>query len=328
MNDLCINCGQTNLKPLYSAPAFDSQFYPSEKRNLELARCQHCKLVSTIGASSGEVADAYTNEYYGSASSKFVAMIERILALIAMFRARKITRLWRKARQIEKTPSVLDIGCGRGLLLRAFQSLGSTVLGLERQEFPALEVSDDIVHVGSISDAEYADRQFDIIILWHVLEHLEQHENLLDEITNHLTEHGLLIIAVPNFSSLQQHLFSKYWFHLDLPRHLVHFDSKWLVQQLSKRGYIIEITSYIDPVQNIYGFIQSAMNSIAPRQLNNYYRLLKHGRYLERKMLLPIIKWSLLSMVLLPFAILENLLGALLRRGATVQIIARLETER
>ena len=206
--------------------------------------------------------------------------------------------------------------------------MGASVLGLERQEFPADEVSGDTVRVGSIGDSQYTDRHFDIVILWHVLEHLEKHDELLDEITDHLAESGLLVIAVPNFSSLQQWIFSKYWFHLDLPRHLVHFDSDWLMQHLSDRGYTVEFVSYADPLQNIYGFMQSTLNAIAPGQLNDYYRLLKHGHYLKSETVLPILKWTSLSVFLLPFAILESILGTLFRRGATVQIRARLEKKR
>jgi 2-polyprenyl-3-methyl-5-hydroxy-6-metoxy-1,4-benzoquinol methylase len=322
LRDICNNCGQTNLEPLYNAPAFDSRNREAGK-NFGIARCRSCQLVSTTGTDADEVAEAYTSEYYGSASSKFVSAIERIISLTTVVRSRKIIQVWRGGQHTEESPSVLDIGCGRGQLLRAFQSQGASVLGLERQEFPADHTPSDILRVGSISDPEYTDIKFDIIILWHVLEHLEKLEELLNEATNHLSENGLLIIAVPNFSSLQQRMFSKHWFHLDLPRHLVHVDSKWLLQQLTNRGYSIEVTSYMDPLQNTFGFIQSALNSIAPRQPNDYYRLLKHGRFLERKTALRTLAWSLLSIVLLPFAILESTLGAVLRRGATVQVIAR-----
>jgi 2-polyprenyl-3-methyl-5-hydroxy-6-metoxy-1,4-benzoquinol methylase len=312
---------------LYDAPAFDSR--PKQiKRQYGLARCQSCMLVNTTGTDLDDVAEAYTTEYYGSASSKFLSTIEQILAFVAILRARKILRLWQEKTLPEKPPAVLDIGCGRGQLLRAFQSQGAHVLGLERKEFPTNEAPGDIVRVGSISDAEYNDRQFDIIILWHVLEHLQEHEKLLDELSDHQNKNGILIIAVPNFSSLQRRLFSKHWFHLDLPRHLVHFDSKWLVQQLFSRGYTVEYESYVDPLQNIFGFIQSAMNWIAPSRPNTYYRLLKHGHYLKGKSIVPLLSWSLLSMILLPFAISEVLLGALLRKGATVHLVARFEKNR
>ena len=188
------------------------------------------------------------------------------------------------------------------------------------------ELPGDTVRTGSIADPEYADRKFDIVILWHVLEHLEHQEELLDVVTSHLDEDGMLIIAVPNFSSLQRRMFNKYWFHLDLPRHLVHLDSYWLQHQLLRRGYTIEGVSYLDSLQNTYGFIQSSLNRIAPRHLNEYYRLLKYGRLLEGGSLLPLLKWSLLALLILPFAILENFLGTLTRGGATVQIAARWKT--
>jgi len=273
-----------------------------------------------------KVADAYTPDYYGSASSKFIATIERILALSTAVRARKILRVWLKTNQTEKSPTVLDIGCGRGHLLRAFKKLGGTALGLERQEFPVDEKTDDCVRIGSISDPEYADRQFDIIILWHVLEHLEKHEALLQDLSNRLSKDGLLIIAVPNFSSLQQGLFSKYWFHLDLPRHLVHFDKEWLELNLSNNGYEIEFISSMDPLQNTFGFIQSSMNFISRGQRNAFYNLLKHGHFLTGTSIFPSLAWALLSLILLPFAILESIISALYGRGATVQIAARLKS--
>ena len=273
-----------------------------------------------------QVADTYTADYYGSASSKFIAGIERVLALSTTGRARKIVRLWRKSNQSQKSPAVLDIGCGRGHLLRAFQRLGGTVLGLERQEFPLDEKIDDCVRIGSISDPEYAERQFDIIILWHVLEHLEKHDALLQDLSNRLSKDGLLIIAVPNFSSLQQSLFSKYWFHLDLPRHLVHFDKEWLELNLSNNGYEIEFESSTDLLQNTFGFIQSSMNFIFRGQRNAFYNLLKHGHYFSRKSIFPSLYWTLLSLILLPFSILESIIGSLCDRGATLQIAARLKS--
>jgi SAM-dependent methyltransferase len=288
-----------------------------------LARCKSCRLACTTGVHPDSVADAYTTEYYGSSSSKFISIIERTLSYSRRIQAGKITRAWRRTQSAVRPPSVLDIGCGRGQLLAAFASQGASVLGLERQEFPANEMTAASVRVGSLDDPEYAGRQFDIIILWHVLEHLENQKALLEIITDHLSDNGLLIVAVPNFSSLQQRLFTRYWFHLDLPRHLVHLESDWLHQLLLRRGFSIESVSYRDTIQNTYGFIQSALNALAPQRLNEYYRLLKHGPSLDSSTILPTLMWSLLALLILPLAMLENGLGILTRRGATVQIAAR-----
>lgn len=295
---------------------------------LGLARCRSCGVVCTTGTSRDEVASTYTAEYYGSGSRKFLPVIEWAIARTSRLQAKKITRIWRRTQLTNKAPTVLDIGCGRGNLLRAFQAMGSSVLGLERAEFPEHERPADFVRVGSITDPEFADSVFDIIILWHVLEHLDMPEKLIETLKDHLSDNGLLVIAVPNYASLQQRLFSKYWFHLDLPRHVVHFESQWLLQHLADRGFSVQYVSYMDPLQNIYGFIQSALNAIAPRQLNQFYRVLKHGRSPQARTLVPIIKWSVMSLAVLPFAVVDSLLGCLLGKGATVQVAAVRERSR
>ncbi len=322
MSDQCYNCGSLSLEHLYMAPAFDS---PLDRipQQLGLGRCAACHVVCTTGVGHDGVTESYTTEYYGSASSKFISIIETGIFWFKTRQAKGITRIWLRGQHTNRTPSVLDIGCGRGQLLAAFQAQGATVLGLERQEFPVHDLPGDTVRSGSISDPEYTNQTFDIIILWHVFEHLEQQEQLLDVITDHLNLEGVLVIAVPNFASLQQRIFGKYWFHLDLPRHLVHLESNWLQHQLLRRGYVIETVSYLDSLQNTYGFIQSTLNAFAPLRLNEYYRLLKHGRSLEPKTLLRMLGWSALAFVLLPFAIIDSILGTLTRSGATVQIVAR-----
>jgi hypothetical protein len=146
---------------------------------------------------------------------------------------------------------------------------------------------------------------------------------MLDQICDHLNPDGYLVIAVPNFDSIQRRLFSRYWFHLDLPRHLVHIESGWLVEKLRKRGYSIEQESYFDPIQGGYGFIQSAMNALFPSRHNQFYRLIKHGQGRSGKDLLLLWLWSLLSILLLPLALVESLISLLADRGATLQIRCR-----
>ncbi|MEP0201876.1 MAG: class I SAM-dependent methyltransferase [Halioglobus sp.] len=234
-------------------------------------------------------------------------------------------RHWRKGRPITDQPSVLDIGCGRGHLLNAFKTCGASVLGLEREEFPDNGAANQFIEVGAIGDPQYHDRKFDIIVIWHVLEHMENHEQLLDEVTKHLSDKGILVVAVPNFGSLQQRLFSKHWFHLDLPRHLVHFESEWLERRLLERSYKIERKSHIDLLQNTFGFIQSTMNTITAHSQNDYYRILKHSRKRSTGSFIAMFGWSVFSIAVLPFALIDSALGAALGRGATVQFVARLE---
>ncbi|MEH6580441.1 MAG: class I SAM-dependent methyltransferase [Halioglobus sp.] len=328
----CHNCNSSDLEFLYGAPAFDTQ-PDTEHLRYDLCRCNDCALVNTVPSDpaydSDEPEDAvYSETYYGSSTSKFLTVIEFLLKKATTARARKIIRLWRAAKPTSASPAVLDIGCGRGLLLRSFQEEGASVLGLERQEFPIDESCSDIVRAGALDDAECENRNFDIIILWHVLEHLSEHEKLLDNIKQHLNTGGVLALAVPNYDSLQQRLFAGHWFHLDLPRHLVHFESDWLCEQLERRGFIIEQQKHLDPVQNSYGFIQSTLNQISTEHQNAYYKLLKHGNTFSLRTLPAFLGWSVLAAALLPAAIIELIFSSFTRKGATVQIFAKLGTQK
>ncbi|MFT5482986.1 MAG: SAM-dependent methyltransferase [Halieaceae bacterium] len=318
----CHNCGSEQMAFLYAAPGFDTTVQQSPV-HYNILRCAQCDMANTELLPGSSMNVEYSGEYYGSATGKFLGFIESFLLLAAGVRAKRILRLWRRSTGDQQSPSVLDIGCGRALLLRAFQSMGATVLGLERAEFPIADSNSTFVCHGSLADAEYASSQFDIVVLWHVLEHVEKQELLMDEITRHLNPGGLLVLAVPNFASLQQRLFTRNWFHLDLPRHLVHIKADWLTDRLCSSGYTIEGLHHIDLLQNTYGFIQSSMNRLVPRRQNAYYRFLKQGGSRSPAALVSFCGWSLLAAMLLPVAVFENFLSAILGSGATIQVLAR-----
>jgi hypothetical protein len=69
-----------------------------------------------------------------------------------------------------------------------------------------------------------------------------------------------IVVAVPDYSSLQAKLFGKYWFHLDLPRHLHHFESDWLCGKLARGGNELKIARFAEIDQSLFGFIQSCQN--------------------------------------------------------------------
>lgn len=323
MKDACQNCNHDDYVTLYHAPAFDNANAVT-KDYFDIGRCQYCNLVTTVNARPVDIAAAYASEYYGSASQKFSSSIENILEMLAKRRALKIVTQWRKRHGTNRSPSVLDIGCGRGNMLHAFQTMGADVTGIEREGFPLDESIRDLVHIGTLSDRELAGRQFDIVILWHVLEHIPDSETLLKEITGHMSHKGLLVIAVPNFDSWQRRLFGAFWFHLDLPRHVIHFEPARLTSCLEQFKLRIENISYFEPVQAVYGFLQSMFNTLMPSRLNECYRLLKHGDTDSTKILLFTL-WIPLSALLLPFAAIESILAAVFGKGATFIVAGRLE---
>ena len=93
------------------------------------------------------------------------------------------------------------------------------------------------VATGRFEDVDYPDSFFDVITMYHVLEHLYDPREALSKAYQLLRSEGLLVVAVPNFDSLQARLFRQRWYHLDAPRHLYHFTPRTLKMLLHKAGF-------------------------------------------------------------------------------------------
>ena len=251
-------------------------------------------------------------------------MLEKIIDWPHRRQAKKLLGIWSLGGTSAAAPRVMDIGCGRGLLLSAFQKMGAEVHGVECPEFEIAPAMRNVVKTGTITDATYINQHFDVIVLWHFLEHLHNTFEHIQRLGEHLREGGVLVLSVPNVDSLQRRLFGPACFHLDVPRHLLHIESNWLLSTLEQQGYKIEDEQHFDFTQNIFGFVQSAVNFIAPQHANEFYRLLKQGR---RGYLLRLFGWSAASSLLLPIAFWKSIYSLAVIQGATVTVVARREKE-
>jgi 2-polyprenyl-3-methyl-5-hydroxy-6-metoxy-1,4-benzoquinol methylase len=112
---------------------------------------------------------------------------------------------------------LLDIGCGEGTFLRAARKRGWEAIGTELNSAPARRLGLEVFN----SLDECADRgPFDCVTLWHSLEHMPDPWAVIARIRRLVADHGLLLIAVPDFEGLQSKTFGASWLHLDMPRHL------------------------------------------------------------------------------------------------------------
>jgi len=316
----CWNCGCAEFEVLFAVRDFDtaSNSYP-------VRRCRQCGLCYTGQVDEAELAAIYSKSYYGSGEAKFLSVIEALVEFGHRRQAKKILSLYRDRKSetalAASAVSVLDIGCGRALLLRQFARLGADCLGIERDEFPGAGPHGIEVHVGALQDGELSAKRFDIIVLWHVLEHITELGGLLEELPGHLNPGGLLVISVPNFLSWQSRFFKRHWFHLDIPRHVSHFEKRWLEKTLASMGLDIVGRSTFTVSQNLYGFLQSSLNKLFPHTPNRLYHLLTRGR--GRRDRMALVGWVLLAIPILPFAVLETLLTANSNQGATLTLYAR-----
>jgi SAM-dependent methyltransferase len=283
-----------------------------------LRTCSKCSLTQTYPTpNTNELSLTYGENYYTSTKTKFNPVIEGWSRLAGRLRARKLIG----RNTIKSTAlNVLDFGCGRGVLLDGFRAEGHTVRGIERSD----SNFDSLPDISSMSLQELITlgRQFDIIVAWHVLEHLDEPENTIEELHQLLTENGRLYIEVPNFGSIQARLFRRHWFHLDIPRHLTHFTPTSLEKIMSRTGFKISRFNTFSFDQNLYGFLQSALNAIPFSPENHLYQTLKSG--LSLKTFAIFVLYSPLVAILLVPALIELLVSHLRAQGAVVSLELKL----
>lgn len=268
-----------------------------------------------------EIRSYYPPDYYGEheRASKFSALVERPLRAVA---TRHIAFL---SRDLPAGARVLDVGCGRGVLLGALADQGFEVHGVELSADAArgADPRAEIRVAPALEEAGYPGETFDQIIVWHVLEHLADPRETLDECRRILRPGGRLIVAVPNFSSLQARWAGPAWFHLDAPRHLFHFSIESLRQLLDDCGLERISEHHFSLRQNPFGWIQSAQNRAKRLEPNALYTLLQR-RPEGGALGAGTRAWLWLAFAIgAPFAVALSVIAALLRRGATVHVVAR-----
>ncbi|WP_456438938.1 class I SAM-dependent methyltransferase [Psychroserpens sp.] len=136
------------------------------------------------------------------------------------------------------TKRLLDIGCGTGDFLKVAKDNNWHVSGIEpnpKARTIANQKTDD-----SVFDIEqllkFDKHSFDVITLWHVLEHLPKLENHITVFESLLKPNGRLVIAVPNYKSYDANYYKKHWAAFDVPRHLWHFSQKAISKLVQKKG--------------------------------------------------------------------------------------------
>jgi 2-polyprenyl-3-methyl-5-hydroxy-6-metoxy-1,4-benzoquinol methylase len=232
--------------------------------------CHECRLHVTAPSPPPSIVERYyPRGYYGS-GKRFTGIVEWLLDNLYNYRVYQIE-------QNQKPGKVLDIGCGRGLLLHKLRQHGWTPMGTELNEEAAIYARERLglpVTTQMVEEAGFADGEFDLVILWHVLEHVQSPRAMLREVSRILKPGGTLLVAVPNFGSLEARLTGKGWFHLDTPRHLTHFTNATLRHALDNAGLTISSTNFFSTEYDFFSFVQSTQNKLGLRH-NLLYNILR-----------------------------------------------------
>jgi 2-polyprenyl-3-methyl-5-hydroxy-6-metoxy-1,4-benzoquinol methylase len=222
---------------------------PLSGEGFRVRRCSECRLAFVSPRpDDAELAAYYPDDYFGSR--------HRVLSSLFMkLRTRALPTAKPGAR-------VLDLGCGRGDFLRACVARGWEAVGVEQAAAPIFQqappppfrlVATERLH-------ELPDASFDAVTLWHVLEHLPDPRRTLAEARRLLRPGGRLVVEVPNFGSWQARLGPKWWFHIDVPRHLLHFERETLAAMLDAEGFVVRRWTTFSAEYDAFGLLQSLLN--------------------------------------------------------------------
>jgi 2-polyprenyl-3-methyl-5-hydroxy-6-metoxy-1,4-benzoquinol methylase len=128
-----------------------------------------------------------------------------------------------------KKDSILDIGCGNGTFLDSVSGVFKNVYGSEYNNYAAKIAKSKIKKLVLLSeDLDDVEEKFDIITMWHVLEHISNPIKFLDQVINLMHGDSVLIIEVPNSNSFKFNFFRENYNWILLPEHLFYYNEKSL----------------------------------------------------------------------------------------------------
>ena len=289
---------------------------PSPKA-FRLFDCANCGIVFLFPLpSESELATLYDKRYYGDNRRKFLAPIEAGVAALTRLKWKRLERL------LSPGGRLLDIGCGRGTLLTLARASGFEALGIERAS-PVGHSIPGILYK-SLPECNFPNSHFQLVVLWHVLEHLPDPVTTLREIHRILQPRGWLSIAVPNYGGAQAEASGTCWFHLDVPRHFWHFRFSSLQGLLSHSGFRITHSSTFSLEYDWFGTVQSWMSRTFQDE-NRLYSQLKGELAAPMKERISRLATAVL---LAPPAAASVLWDAARGRGQTLTVMAqKLESE-
>jgi 2-polyprenyl-3-methyl-5-hydroxy-6-metoxy-1,4-benzoquinol methylase len=181
-----------------------------------------------------KLSDYYESEDYISHTDTKRNLLEYVYHSVRKIALKKKLKLINSFNS--ETKSLLDIGCGTGDFLETALNANWTITGIEPNA-QARAIANSKTN-NAVFQTEYLHQlnpnSFDVITLWHVLEHLPDLEHQIKLVKSLLKPNGTLVIAVPNYKSYDAQHYKNFWAAYDVPRHLWHF-SKTAISELVKK---------------------------------------------------------------------------------------------
>jgi len=203
-------------------PYISTEDYSVSRENFNLILNKELNLLYTDPVPD-QLEKYYESEEYISHTDRSDGLINKLYQIAKKFALGRKLKLINNLKT--KTKKILDLGCGTGDFLQVCKKNNWEIIGVEPNGKARQKAKEKAI-VPHKSIQEIKNKKFNVITLWHVLEHIPDLNHTLSKINSLLEKNGYLIIAVPNYRSYDAKHYGKFWAAYDVPRHLWHFSKK------------------------------------------------------------------------------------------------------
>lgn len=183
-----------------------------------------------------KLSDYYKSVDYISHTDSKRNLFEKAYHLVRKISLKKKLNLINSFSSKEK--NLLDVGCGTGNFLKTALNNNWHVFGIEPNEsarkIANIKTNNSVFEIDQL--LKFKPNSFNVITLWHVLEHLPNLEDHISILKKLLKPNGTLIIAVPNLKSYDAKYYKEFWAAYDVPRHLWHFNKASISKLISSQA--------------------------------------------------------------------------------------------
>lgn len=265
INITCKLCGSVNVKKILTACNIHGRHILSSKDNFSIFRCSECEatFVADIAVNADYYSKYYPSDYYDNelSNSLINQLAKLIFKLSVKIKERQIVNNLESNKKFKL--KVLDIGCGCGDFLDNISDDRFDKYGVEINPngYRACKEKQIKIYNQELKSIDFEDNTFDIITLWHVIEHIDNPYDIMATIKRILKSDGILVMATPNTDSLGFKYGQSLWFHLDTPRHLILYNKKSIEHLLCQAGFevVLNKNNYYDFVLDLYWSVRKSL---------------------------------------------------------------------
>jgi 2-polyprenyl-3-methyl-5-hydroxy-6-metoxy-1,4-benzoquinol methylase len=202
-----------------------------------IVTCDSCRLIYTNPRPAAHEAGPYYHaSAYISHSDTNEGIVNKLYHAVRKFTLQSKTN-WIESEK-KGTKELLDVGCGNGHFLAAAKEKGWNINGVELDPETAARAANltGLTIAPSLKEIDPA-KEFQVITLWHVLEHVYELDEYFQFFKSRLAKDGKLLFALPNPASFDATYFKQYWAAYDVPRHIYHFTPATIAALAEKYGF-------------------------------------------------------------------------------------------